>query len=93
MRHRTVQTVGLIVIALLSGVAAPVVAQQQVPSGSASLTIYSQNLALVRTVLDRILEPGMHTVQIDGLPTNFDQDSMMVTNPDIVLVGARDYRT
>ncbi|HEX9697864.1 MAG TPA: hypothetical protein VGD06_00260, partial [Acidobacteriota bacterium] len=32
-----------------------------------SLTIYTQNLALVRTGLDRILEPGTYTVRVDGL--------------------------
>jgi hypothetical protein len=68
-------------------------AQQSEPSGRASLTIYSQNLALVRARLDRILEPGMHAVSIDGLPTNFDQTTIMVTDPEITLLGARDFRT
>jgi len=74
----------------LSGIAT---AQQRGPAGSASLTIYSQNLALIRTSLDRILEPGLHAVQIDGLPTNFDQTTMMVINPEITLLGSRDFRT
>ena len=76
LRHKLVPVVTLVVLSITAG--APAIAQQQGASGSASLTIYSQNLALVRTGLDRILEPGNHTVQIDGLPTNFDQNTMMV---------------
>jgi hypothetical protein len=52
-----------------------------------SLTIYSQNLALVRTGLDRILEPGTYTVRVDGLPTNFQQDTLMILNPEVTLLG------
>lgn len=96
MRIRIIQMLMLVGI-LVAGGATPVTAtaaaQEQPASGSTSLTIYSQNLALVRTALDRILEPGYHTVQIDGLPTNFDQHTMMVTNPEVTLMGAHDYRT
>lgn len=66
---------------------------QQAASGSASLTIYTQNLALVRTQLDRILEPGVHAVTIDGLPASFDQDSIMISDPEVTLLGARDFRS
>jgi hypothetical protein len=83
-----------VVAMLLLIVTVPQAGAQQVgPSGRASLTIYTQNLALVRARLDRILEPGMHAVSIDGLPTNFDQNTLMVTNPEITLLGARDFRT
>jgi hypothetical protein len=63
----------------------------QVAAGQAetapSLTIYTQNLALVRTGLDRILEPGTYTVRVDGLPTNFQQDTLMILNPEVTLLG------
>ena len=91
LRHKLVAAV--VFIGLAIGAGAPAMAQQQGASGAASLTIYSQNLALVRTGLDRILEPGLHTVQIDGLPTNFDQNTMMVVNPEVTLLGAHDFRS
>lgn len=92
MRYRVACIAALVTtLALLAG--APLQAQQAAASGSASLTIYSQNLALVRTRLDRVLEPGIHAVSVDGLPSNFDQDSIMITNPEITLLGARDVRS
>jgi len=91
LRHKLVSV--FVFVVLIIAVGAPAIAQQQGASGSTSLTIYSQNLALVRTSLDRILEPGMHTVQIDGLPTNFDQNTMMVVNPEVTLLGAHDFRS
>ena len=91
LRHKLVSVFAFVVLIMVVG--APAIAQQQRVSGSTSLTIYSQNLALVRTSLDRILEPGMHTVQIDGLPTNFDQNTMMVVNPEVTLLGAHDFRS
>ena len=47
----------------------------------------------MRAALDRILEPGLHAVQIDGLPTNFDPNTMMLINPEVTVLGARDFRT
>jgi len=95
MRHRSLPILVAVTSLLLlapafAGLAG---ARQAGPSGTASLTIYSQNIALVRTRLDRILEPGLHAVSIDGLPTNFDQNTIMVTDPEISLLGARDFRT
>ena len=58
-----------------------------------SLTIYTQNLALVRTGLDRILEPGAYTVRVDGLPTNFQQDTLMILNPEVTLLGTHGFVT
>jgi len=91
MRNRLLQSFAFIALLILAG-AVPANAQQAGARGTASLTIYSQNLALVRTGLDRILEPGVHAVQIDGLPSNFDQNTIMVTNPEITLLGVRDFR-
>jgi hypothetical protein len=78
---------------VLAALAAAPVLAQQAADGSASLTIYTQNLALVRAGLDRVLEPGLHAVLIDGLPTTFDQNTVMITNPEVTLLGARDFRT
>jgi len=58
-----------------------------------SLTIYTQNLALVRAGLDRILEPGAHTVRVDGLPTNFQQDTLMILDPEVTLLGTHGFVT
>jgi hypothetical protein len=92
MHTRAIQrTVVAAVLLLVAG--APAGAQQNASSGHASLTIYSQNLALVRARLDRLLDPGVRAVTIDGLPANFDQNTIMVTNPEVTLLGVRDFRT
>ena len=78
--------------ALLSLLALEALATPQ-QSSSMSLTIYSQNLALVRTDLERVLGSGEHTLRLDGLPTNFDQASLMVLNPEVTLLGAHGFRT
>jgi hypothetical protein len=58
-----------------------------------SLTIYSGNLALVRSEVDRVVTPGVHTVRIDGLPTNIDPSSVIVLNAGVTLLGAHGFRT
>ena len=55
---RAVRTFAILL--LVSLLVVPAIAQQQKVSGSTSLTIYSQNLALVRTSLDRILDLALH---------------------------------
>lgn len=92
MLTRPIQAI-FIALAVIVGSGPAVSAQQSGATGSASLTIYSQNLALVRTGLDRILEPGFHTIEVGGLPTNFDQSTLMVTDYAVTLLGVRDYRT
>ncbi len=92
MLNRPIQAL-VLALAVILGSGTGASAQQQGATGTASLTIYSQNLALVRTGLDRILEPGFHTVEIGSLPTNFDQTSLMVTDYAVTLLGVRDYRT
>ncbi len=62
-------------------------------AGRPSLTVYSNNLALVRMDLDRTIAPGQHTVRIDGLPTNLDQSSLVVLNDGVTLLGAHSFRS
>lgn len=57
------------------------------------LTIYSQNLGLVRTRVTRSLEPGDHTVRVDGLPTHLDASSLLVLTEGVTLLGASGFRT
>ncbi|MEE9132793.1 MAG: hypothetical protein V3U13_04465 [Gemmatimonadota bacterium] len=58
-----------------------------------SLTIYAGNMALVRRDLDRVITPGIHTVRIDGLPTNIDPSSLIVLNEGVTLLGAHGFRS
>ena len=58
-----------------------------------SLTVYPDNLALVRRELDRALAPGSHTVRIEGLPANLDRSSLIVLNRGVTLIGAHGFRT
>lgn len=57
-----------------------------------SLTVYVGNLALVRQEVERVLEPGAHTVRVDGLPTNIDASSLIVLNDGITLLGVHGQR-
>lgn len=57
------------------------------------LTIYTENMALVRTELDYILETGTHTVRVDGLPTQLDPTTLLVIDPQVTLLGAHSFRT
>lgn len=95
MRYRNLQAIAVAVVLVFAagGFATGLPAQRVGAGGTASLTIYTQNLALVRTQLDRTLEPGEHAVLVDGLPTNFDQNSLMVVSPAVTLLGTRDFRT
>ncbi len=60
---------------------------------SPSLTVYTSNLALVRHQVDRILTPGVHTVRVDGLPTNLDPSSLVVLNESVTLLGTHGLRS
>lgn len=83
----------LLVAALVALTASSPAGPRARAGAGASLTIYNQNLALVRMPLGRILEPGNHAVKVEGLPTNLDQESLMVANAAATLRGVRDYRT
>jgi hypothetical protein len=58
-----------------------------------SLTIYTSNLALVRMQVERVLPAGVHTVRIDGLPSNIDPSSLIVLGAGVTLLGAHGYRS
>lgn len=57
------------------------------------LTIYMQNLALVRSRVDRPVSTGSHTVRVDGLPSNIDASSLLVTEPGVTLLGVHGRRS
>lgn len=57
------------------------------------LTVYSGNLALARWKVDRILESGVQTVRVDGLPSNVDPTSIAVLSGDVTLLGTHSMRT
>lgn len=56
------------------------------------LTIYAQNLALVRASVERTLEPGERTVRLDGLPSNLQVSSLLVLNEGTSLLGVHGRR-
>ena len=58
-----------------------------------SLSIYTSNLALVRMQVERVLPAGVHTVRIDGLPSNIDPSSLIVLGDQVTLLGAHGYRS
>jgi hypothetical protein len=60
---------------------------------TSSLTIYNSNVALVRREVERILPAGIHTVRVEGLPTNIDPSSLIVLNEGVTLLGARGFRS
>lgn len=62
-------------------------------SRGTGLTIYTENLGLVRSRVERVLEPGRQTIRIDGLPTSIDGSSLLVLNDGVVLLGTHDQRT
>ncbi len=68
-------------------------AERDAAAGGLSLTIYTDNLALIRQRLDRPLRPGAHTVRIEGLPASVDRSSIIVLNAGVVLLGAHGFRT
>jgi len=84
----TLAVAGLLALTLLL-TAAPGGAQQDDGPG---LTIYSQNLALVRTVADRPVPAGEHTVRVEGLPSNLDVSSLLVLNREATLRGVHGRR-
>ncbi len=92
---QTVSSWGTAALMILLPVSAAVVKPVGVPALAPppSLTIYSGNLALVRQEVDRALEPGEHTIRIDGLPTNLDHASLMVLNEDVTLLGVHSFRS
>jgi hypothetical protein len=63
------------------------------PTETSSLTIYNSNMALVRREVSRVLPAGMHTVRVEGLPTNTDPSSLIVLNEGVTLLGARGFRS
>ncbi len=65
---------------------------QQEPADP-GLTIYMQNLALVRAELDRPVPAGEHTVRVDDLPGNVDLKSLMVLDPGVTLLGVHGRRS
>jgi hypothetical protein len=92
---QTVSFWGTAALTILLPVSAAVVKPAGVPASAPppSLTIYSGNLALVRQEVDRVLEPGVHTIRVDGLPTNLDHASLIVLNEEATLLGVHSYRS
>ena len=88
---------GLVAFTLLPLATISLASIRMTDGGSAvdgpSLTVYAQDLAVVREELERSIEAGMHTVRIEGLPTNVDRTSIMVLNPGVIVLGAHGYRT
>jgi hypothetical protein len=62
-------------------------------TGTSSLTIYNSNVALVRREVERFLPAGMHTVRVEGLPTNIDPSSLIVLDEGVTLLGVRGFRS
>jgi hypothetical protein len=62
-------------------------------TGTSSLTIYNSNVALVRREVERLLPAGMHTVRVEGLPTNIDPSSLIVLDEGVTLLGVRGFRS
>jgi len=77
-------------LALLMGVAVTAEAQEPARTG---LTIYSQNLALVRAEVDRPVAAGEQTVRVDGLPSNLRTSSLLVLDDGATLLGVHGRRT
>lgn len=80
----------LALAALLLGVALPAEAQEPARTG---LTIYSQNLALVRVEVDRPVTAGEQTVRVDGLPSNLRASSLLVLDEGVTLLGVHGRRS
>ncbi len=96
MRNRFAYPIVALVV-MLTAAATPEL-EEEATTGSAvepraSLTVYSDNLALVRRDVDRALRAGTHTVRIDGLPTNLDPASLTVLNPEVTLLGVHGLRS
>lgn len=88
----TARTAGIALAALvLPALALPLSAQES--ASGPGLTIYMQNLALVRTEVDRPVPAGEHTVRVDGLPSNIDAASLLVHEPGVTLLGVHDRRS
>lgn len=62
-------------------------------AGPVGLTVYTENLGLVRVEMQRPLMPGTHTVRVEGLPTNVDASSLIVLNRGVTLLGTHGFRT
>lgn len=80
----------LVAASALTALAAPAGAQEA--PGETGLTIYQQNLALVRAGVDRPLRPGERTVRVDGLPGDLRAASLLVLNPEVTLLGVHGRR-
>jgi hypothetical protein len=50
-------------------------------------------MALVRTQIALVLEPGEATIRIDDMPSSFDPTSLVVLNPEVELLGTHGLRT
>ena len=93
-RSSTIGMAALIAILPLSLAVGGVSGRLAGASGDApSLTIYTSNLALVRMQVERVLPAGVHTVRIDGLPSNIDPSSLIVLGDQVTLLGAHGYRS
>lgn len=79
-----------VLVACLLFVSPSLSAQQ--PEGP-GLTIYSQDLALVRTTVERALEAGERTVTVDGLPGSIRENSLLVLDPRTTLLGVHGRRS
>lgn len=77
-------------VAVLAATAVPAGAQEADRPG---LTIYMQNLALVRSEVDRPVPAGESTVRVDDLPGNIDLTSLMVLDPAVTLLGVHGQRS
>lgn len=62
-------------------------------AGPVGLTVYTENLGLVRVGMERPLRPGSHTVRVEGLPTNVDASSLIVLNDGVTLLGTHGFRS
>lgn len=85
--------VACLAVAGLAATAVPAGAQE---ASDPALTIYMQNLALVRAEVDRPVPAGESTVRVDGLPGDADLTSLMVLDPAVTLLGVhgrRSYQT
>lgn len=90
IRDRTIVVVGVIAALALVLTVASGSAQQ---AGGPGLTIYTQNMALVRVTVDRTLQPGEHTVRVEGLPSNLEASSLLVLNDRTTLLGVHGRRS
>lgn len=70
--------------------AAPAVGQESSVEG---LTVYMQDLAVVRSVVDWPLPEGERTLRVDGLPPRLQDASLTVADPGVRLLGVHGRRS